>query len=113
MFFVRRLAKTFLLALIIIKSANAQLTEVKTDSGAYLGYSSEHVEGVIAYKGIGYAAPPVGDLRWKPPAPDSPPFLFPEFVKLTLQVLPAGRLKTQTPLYMLAATSAARKIAFT
>ena len=72
MFFVRRLAKTFLLALIIIKSANAQLTEVKTDSGAYLGYSSEHVEGVIAYKGIGYAAPPVGDLRWKPPAPAIP-----------------------------------------
>ena len=72
MFIVRRLAKTFLLALIIIKSANAQLTEVKTDSGAYLGYSSEHVEGVIAYKGIGYAAPPVGDLRWKPPAPAIP-----------------------------------------
>jgi para-nitrobenzyl esterase len=40
--------------------------EVKTDAGAVKGKS----DGTIAaFLGIPYAAAPVGDLRWKPPAP--------------------------------------------
>jgi para-nitrobenzyl esterase len=46
----------------------ANLTQVKTDTGKVEG--SLTVDGkVVAFKGIPYAAPPVGDLRWKPPMP--------------------------------------------
>ncbi|MBL8629785.1 MAG: carboxylesterase family protein [Rhodospirillaceae bacterium] len=37
---------------------------VTTDQGQVLGTQAE---GISAYKGIPYAAPPVGDLRWRPP----------------------------------------------
>jgi para-nitrobenzyl esterase len=40
--------------------------EVKTDSGVVEG--KQH-GAVRAFLGIPYAAPPVGDLRWKPPVP--------------------------------------------
>ncbi|MFN8490245.1 MAG: carboxylesterase family protein [Caldilineaceae bacterium] len=42
---------------------------VKTESGSLEGVSSE---GVIAFKGIPYAAPPIGDLRWRAPQPVQP-----------------------------------------
>jgi para-nitrobenzyl esterase len=42
--------------------------KVKTDKGDVEGaYTADHQ--VIAFKGIPYAAPPVGDLRWQPPQP--------------------------------------------
>ena len=40
--------------------------QVKTDSGIIEG---KKVGAVHAFLGIPYAAPPVGDLRWKPPIP--------------------------------------------
>jgi para-nitrobenzyl esterase len=40
--------------------------EVKTKQGVVVGGLSD---GVRVFKGIPYAAPPVGPLRWKPPAP--------------------------------------------
>src|SRR5882724_10203476 len=40
--------------------------QVKTTSGVVEGKSDGPVN---AFLGIPYAAPPVGDLRWKPPAP--------------------------------------------
>jgi para-nitrobenzyl esterase len=39
---------------------------VKIDSGEIQGAVSG---GVVAFKGIPFAAPPVGDLRWRPPQP--------------------------------------------
>jgi para-nitrobenzyl esterase len=46
----------------------ADISEVSTDSGIYGGHESEHAAGVTVFNGIGFAAPPVRDLRWKPPA---------------------------------------------
>jgi para-nitrobenzyl esterase len=39
---------------------------VSVQTGKIKGVSSD---GLIAFKGIPYAAPPVGDLRWRPPQP--------------------------------------------
>ncbi len=45
---------------------SAQLSDVKTENGLVSGYKS----GLISiFKGIPFAAPPVGDLRWKSPQP--------------------------------------------
>jgi para-nitrobenzyl esterase len=44
--------------------AQTQTRPVKTDAGPIAG---KFADGVVAYKGIPYAAPPVGDLRWRPP----------------------------------------------
>ena len=41
---------------------------VQIDSGKVLGVATADGK-VIAYKGIPYAAPPVEDLRWRPPQP--------------------------------------------
>ncbi len=42
---------------------------VETSNGKVRGYSKK---GIIKFKGIPYAAPPVGDLRFRPPAPAEP-----------------------------------------
>ena len=42
---------------------------VVTTSGPVRGKT---VDGVRVFRGVPYASPPVGDLRWKPPAPPTP-----------------------------------------
>lgn len=43
---------------------------VETANGRLAGSSVRH--GVLAFKGIPYAAPPVGERRWRPPTPAQP-----------------------------------------
>lgn len=50
----------------------AEVSRVSTDSGTFQGHDSEYADGVTVFQGIAYAAPPVRDLRWKPPAPAIP-----------------------------------------
>ncbi len=49
------------------------MSTVKLDTGYVLGMVlGEPGQEVRVYRGIPYAAPPVGDLRWKPPQPATP-----------------------------------------
>lgn len=43
---------------------------IKTSSGNVVGY--DHAHATYAWKGIPFAAPPVGELRWRAPRPVSP-----------------------------------------
>ncbi|HZY74325.1 MAG TPA: carboxylesterase family protein, partial [Edaphobacter sp.] len=56
------------LALFSLPAMAANPLQVKTDKGKVEGALTSDQQ-VIAFKGIPYAAPPVGDLRWKPPMP--------------------------------------------
>lgn len=55
-----------LCAPVLVESADNK--PVRTASGLVSGVPGS-VEGVTAYKGIPFGAPPVGELRWKPPQP--------------------------------------------
>ena len=59
---------SFALAVVTLAacSAVAASDEVRIDTGKLKGVTAE---GVTSYKGIPYAEPPVGDLRWRPPQP--------------------------------------------
>ena len=60
-------------ALLFISTAafGAIPAQVRTDKGTVEGEATTDGK-VMAFKGIPYAAPPVGNLRWAPPAPAEP-----------------------------------------
>jgi para-nitrobenzyl esterase len=50
----------------------AAVTQVHTESGTVAGVPGAEHPAVTAFKGIPYAAPPIGDLRWRDPKPLAP-----------------------------------------
>jgi para-nitrobenzyl esterase len=56
-------------AALCLFSASAWSRTVKTESGALQGIEQD---GVHIYKSVPFAAPPFGDLRWRPPQPVPP-----------------------------------------
>lgn len=68
---IRLIIKYSLGLLICIININPISAQLKINDGLIAGYKSK--EGAISiYKGIPFATPPVGDLRWKAPQPVKP-----------------------------------------
>jgi para-nitrobenzyl esterase len=60
------------MALLAPAAAGAPADPIRIDSGQISGAACGADGAVRVYKGIPFAAPPVGDLRWKPPQPVKP-----------------------------------------
>ncbi|MBB3146700.1 para-nitrobenzyl esterase [Phyllobacterium trifolii] len=63
------LSSIVLAALMVSTALAADLTTVKVESGVVHGIAAADV---ISFKGIPYAAPPIGELRWRVPQPVRP-----------------------------------------
>jgi para-nitrobenzyl esterase len=56
----------FLLAPFLAAQGQSSIQQAKIDTGTVQGSADG---GISAFKGMPFAAPPVGDLRWRPPQP--------------------------------------------
>ena len=61
-------SRSIAVATLMVLAASASNAQVKTANGTVKGAASTDGR-VRIFKGIPYAAPPVGDLRWKEPQP--------------------------------------------
>jgi para-nitrobenzyl esterase len=66
---LRALALPLLAAALLATPAAAQTLKV---TGGDIAQAAPTAEGLRVYKGLPYAAPPVGENRWKPPQPVQP-----------------------------------------
>jgi para-nitrobenzyl esterase len=64
-----RIHNIILLAGVVFPLAAATVDEVRVESGALKGAIAG---GVVAFKGVPYAAPPTGPNRWRAPQPVAP-----------------------------------------
>jgi para-nitrobenzyl esterase len=72
-----RRARTLVCALTMVTSAAFFGTDVRSQAPTTVKVDGGDVQGVVAdgvesFKGIPFAAPPVGELRWRPPQPVLP-----------------------------------------
>src|SRR5215467_14636343 len=70
-----QIARLAILALLIFSGCNKAerlppSPVVAIRQGRLQGYTDQ--QGVFVYKGIPFAKPPVGELRWAPPVPPEP-----------------------------------------
>lgn len=63
------LSSIVMAALMVSRAVATDLTMVKAESGVVHGVAAADV---ISFKGIPYAAPPIGELRWRVPQPVKP-----------------------------------------
>ena len=65
---MKKLLNLLAIAIVLIANACSQLPpeQVKVEQGIVQGSLED---GLRVFKGIPFAAPPVGDLRWKAPQP--------------------------------------------
>jgi para-nitrobenzyl esterase len=56
-------------AALALTATIATASPVRTEGGPVAGVAAD---GVVSWKGLPYAAPPVGDLRWREPRPAAP-----------------------------------------
>lgn len=61
-------ALLIILGSVLSALAVADIDEVSTSAGNYRSVASEFAAGVSVFKGLAFAAPPLRELRWKPPA---------------------------------------------
>jgi para-nitrobenzyl esterase len=66
---LRALALPFVAAALLATPAGAQTLKI---TGGDIAQAQPTADGVRVYKGLPYAAPPVGERRWKPPEPVQP-----------------------------------------
>ena len=66
---IGRMGVVLVLAVTMAVCAHAISVNVRTTGGPVRGVREG---GVVAFRGIPFAAPPIGELRWRPPQPHAP-----------------------------------------